>query len=220
MAHGSRSSRKAKDDEDNGLRGSQCSGKKSVNSGAATAEASGVRRSPRETLSKKNMTPSSSSGTRKSERLEKQTTNSNSMTPPVKRKSKQMEKQKIASPLRRSERGKMPSPSGSSGSKRSDKSPDSLDMKRKKEKKEKSMKQLTMETVEPNKTEQKDGQADEAQKKRMDARAYRALFRKQSKKVDGTGNYLPFLILNIIIAHRSNTDGLCIILHRIYLFPS
>ncbi|XWS28986.1 hypothetical protein CRYUN_Cryun25bG0118000 [Craigia yunnanensis] len=186
MAHGTRSNRKAKDDEDNDSKGSPSSGKKSVNSGAATVEELGVRRSPRETPSKKNMTPSSSSGTRKSERLEKQTGNSNSMTPPAKRKSEQIEKQKNASPLRRSERGKMPSSSSSSGSKRSDKSPDSLEMKRKKEKKEKSMKQLTMETVELNKTEQKDGQADEAQKKRMDARAYRALFKKQPKKVDGT----------------------------------
>ncbi|XP_022728687.1 uncharacterized protein LOC111284231, partial [Durio zibethinus] len=161
---------------------------KPVNSGAATADASGVRnkRLSRETLSKKNMTPPSSSGTRKSERLEKQTTDLNSMTPPAKRKSKRIEKQKSASPLRRSERGKMASLSGSSGSKRSDKSPDLLDMKRKKEKKEKSVKQLTMETVEVNKKKLEDGQANEAPKKRMGARAYRALFRKQPKKVDGT----------------------------------
>ncbi|PPD69326.1 hypothetical protein GOBAR_DD33794 [Gossypium barbadense] len=118
------SSRKAKDDGDNDLKGSQNRGKKSVNSGAATAEASGVRRSPRETVSKKNMTPPSTSGTRKSERLEKQTANLNSMTP--------------------------------SG------------------------------TVEDNKIEREVEQANEKQKKRMDARAYKALFRKQPKKVDET----------------------------------
>ncbi|XVE59076.1 hypothetical protein DITRI_Ditri05aG0015900 [Diplodiscus trichospermus] len=186
MANGTRSSRKAKDDEGNNSKASQNSGKKSVNSGAATAEPSGVRRSPRETPSKKTMTPSSSPATRKSERLDKQTPNLNSMTPSTKRKSERIEKQKNVSPLRRSERGKIPSSSGPKGSKRSDKSPDLLDMKKKKEKKEKSMKQLTMETVEVDKTDQEDGEADEAKKKRMDARAYRALFREQPKKVDGT----------------------------------
>ncbi|KAL1168905.1 hypothetical protein V6Z11_A05G111500 [Gossypium hirsutum] len=147
------SSRKAKDDGDNDLKGSQNRGKKSVNLGAATAEASGVRRSPRETISKKNMTPPSSSGTRKSERLEKQTANLNSTT--------------------------------SSGSKRSDKSLDLLNTKRKKEKKKKSVKQLTG-TVEDNKIEREVEQANEKQKKRMDARAYKALFRKQPKKADET----------------------------------
>ncbi|XP_021279332.1 helicase protein MOM1-like isoform X1 [Herrania umbratica] len=186
MVNGTRSSRKANDGEDNNSKGGQTSGKKSVNSGAATAEVSGFRRSLRETLSKKSMTPSSSSGTRKSERLEKQTSNSNTMTPPSKRKSERIEKQKHRCPLRRSERGKMPSSSGSSGLKKSDKSLDSLDAKRKKEKKEKSVKQLTMETVEVNKIENEDGQVDEAQKKRMDARAYRAMFRKQLKSANAT----------------------------------
>ncbi|GMI81866.1 hypothetical protein HRI_001855900 [Hibiscus trionum] len=188
MANGTRSSsRKAKDDENNDLKGSQNSGKKSANSGAATEAASGVRRSPRETLSKKNMTPPSSSGTRKSERLEKQTSNLNSMTP-AKRKTERVEnkkKNKNASPLRRSERGKMSS-SASSGSKRSDKSLDVLNTKRKKEKKDKCEKQLTMQTVEINKIEQEDVQAKKTQKKRMDARSYKALFTKQPRKVDGT----------------------------------
>ncbi|XP_040949489.1 helicase protein MOM1 isoform X2 [Gossypium hirsutum] len=182
------SSRKAKDDGDNDLKGSQNRGKKSVNSGAATAEASGVRRSPRETVSKKNMTPPSSSGTRKSERLEKQTANLNSMTPSGKRTSERIEKKKKkknASPLRRSNRVKMPSSSASSGSKRFDKSLDLLNTKRKKEKKKKSVKQLPG-TVEDNKIEREVEQANEKQKKRMDARAYKALFRKQPKKVDET----------------------------------
>ncbi|XWS74310.1 hypothetical protein CRYUN_Cryun02cG0203900 [Craigia yunnanensis] len=160
MANGTRSSRKVKDDEGNDSKGSQSSGKKSMNSGAAIAEASG--------------------------HLEKQTASLNSMTPPAKRKSERIEKQKNVSPLRRSERGKMLSSSGSSGSKSSGKRPDSLDVKRKKEKKEKSVKQLTMETVEVNKIEQEDGQANEAHKKRMDARAYRAMLRKRPKKVNGT----------------------------------
>ncbi|KAL1168904.1 hypothetical protein V6Z11_A05G111500 [Gossypium hirsutum] len=182
------SSRKAKDDGDNDLKGSQNRGKKSVNLGAATAEASGVRRSPRETISKKNMTPPSSSGTRKSERLEKQTANLNSTTSSGKRKSERIEKKKKkknASPLRRSDRVKMPSSSASSGSKRSDKSLDLLNTKRKKEKKKKSVKQLTG-TVEDNKIEREVEQANEKQKKRMDARAYKALFRKQPKKADET----------------------------------
>ncbi|KAK8645589.1 hypothetical protein V6N13_119413 [Hibiscus sabdariffa] len=190
MANGTRSSsRKAKDDENNDLKGSQNNGKKSVNLGAASAEASGVRRSPRETLSKKNMTPPSSFGTRKSERLEKQTSILNSTTPPAKRKTERVEKKKGKkndSPLRRSERGKMSSSSASSGSKRAHKSLDVLNTKRKKEKKSKCVKQLTMQTVEVNKIEQEDEQAEETQKKRMTARSYRALFSKQPKKVDGT----------------------------------
>ncbi|KAK8679012.1 hypothetical protein V6N13_144484 [Hibiscus sabdariffa] len=188
MANNTRSSsRKAKDDENNDLKGSQNSGKKSVNWGAATAAASGVRRSPRETLSKKSTTPPSSSGTRKSERLEKQTSILNSMTPPAKRKTERVEKTKIkknASPLRRSERAKLSS-SASSGSKRSDKSLDALNVKRKREKKDKCVKQLTMETIEVNKIEE-DVQSEETQKKRMNGRSYKALFKKQPKKVDGT----------------------------------
>ncbi|GMI92127.1 hypothetical protein HRI_002881800 [Hibiscus trionum] len=190
MANGTRSSsRKAKDDENNDLKGSQNNVKKSVNLGAATAEASGVRRSPREIITKKNMTPPSS-GTRKSERLEKQTSNLNSMTPPVKRKTERVEKKgkKNASPLRRSERGKMSS-SSASGSKRAHKSLNVLNSKRKKVKKNKLVKQLTMQTVEFNKIEQEDEQAEETQKKRMTARSYRALFTKQPKKVDGTDRY-------------------------------
>ncbi|GMI92128.1 hypothetical protein HRI_002882200 [Hibiscus trionum] len=184
MANGTRSSsRKAKDDENNDLKGSENSGKKSVNSGAATAEASGVRRSPRETLSKENMTPPSSSGMQKLELLEKQTANLNSMTPD-KRKSEhvEMKKRKNTSPSRRLERGEMSSSSSSSGSKRSDKSLDVLNTKRKKEKKEK----MRMQPVEVNKIEEEDEQEDETQKKRRDARSYRAFFTKQPKKVDGT----------------------------------
>ncbi|KAK8645587.1 hypothetical protein V6N13_119412 [Hibiscus sabdariffa] len=148
--------------------------------------ASGVRRSPRETLSKENMTRPSSSGMRKLELPEKQTANLNSMTPD-KRKSELVEKKKRknTSPSRRLERGEMSS-SSSSGSKWSDKSPDVLNTKRKKEKKEKSVKQLTMQPVEVNKIEQEDEQAEETQKKRRDARSYRALFTKQHTKVDGT----------------------------------
>ncbi|KAK8550911.1 hypothetical protein V6N12_039591 [Hibiscus sabdariffa] len=150
------------------------------------AGASGVRRSPRETLSKENMTRPSSSGMRKLELPEKQTANLNSMTPD-KRKSELVEKKKRknTSPSRRLERGEMSS-SSSSGSKWSDKSPDVLNTKRKKEKKEKSVKQLTMQPVEVNKIEQEDEQAEETQKKRRDARSYRALFTKQHTKVDGT----------------------------------
>ncbi|KAK8584570.1 hypothetical protein V6N13_138528 [Hibiscus sabdariffa] len=188
MANSTRSSsRKAKEDENNDLKGSQNSGKKSVNSGAATAAASGVRRSPRETLSKKNMTPPSSSGTRKSERIEKQTSILNSMTPPAKRKTERVEKKKMkknASPLRRSERAKLPS-SASSGSKRSGKSLDALNVKRKREKKDKCVKQLTMQTVEVHKIEE-DVQSEGTQKKTMNGRSYKALFTKQPKKVDGT----------------------------------
>ncbi|XP_039052332.1 helicase protein MOM1-like [Hibiscus syriacus] len=133
------------------------------------------------------MTLTNSSGMRKLELLEKQTENLNSMTPPAKGKSERVEKKKEnASPLTKSDRGEISSSSSSSGSKRSDKSPDVLNMLRKKEKKEKILKQLTMQTVEVNKIKQKDVQAEETQKKRRDARSYRALFTKQPKKVDGT----------------------------------
>ncbi|TYH07445.1 hypothetical protein ES288_A08G234300v1 [Gossypium darwinii] len=74
----------------------------------------------------------------------------------------------------------MLSSSGSLGSKNSDKSPGSFDRKRKKE--ENSVKPLTTRSVEVKHNEQEDGQG-EAQKKRMDARAYRALLRKTPQQV-------------------------------------
>lgn len=116
------------------------------------------------------------------------------MTSPVKTKSEQIEKQKNLSHLRKSERDKMLSSSGSLGSKKSDKSPESLDRKRKKEKEENSVKPLTTRNVEVKQNEQEDGQG-EAQKKRMDARAYRALLRKTPQQVDRAGSFFSFILL-------------------------
>ena len=145
----------------------------------ASTTSYGLRSFARETSSKGKMIPNPSpspspSTTRKSERLEKRTP-----TPTFKRKSQRIEKKGMPSLLRRSDRGKKLSGSISSGSKKSNKSSSSSGMKLKKETKEKSVKQLTLETKEVGKTEKQD---EPVKKKRMDARAYRALFKKQPKK--------------------------------------
>lgn len=113
MANDSRTSRKTKDDDINNSKGRNIRGKGSSTSASATTDISGLRRSARETPTKKLLNPSPSS-TRKSERLEKQTP----VTPPVKRKSERVEKQRMPSPSRRSERGKNHQSPSSSGSKK------------------------------------------------------------------------------------------------------
>ena len=149
------------------------SGKETTTSTSTTSY--GLRSFAKETSLKGKMIPNPSpSSTQKSERLEKRTP-----TPTFKRKSQRIEKKGMPSLLRRSERGKKLSVSTSSGSKKSNKSSSSSGMKLKKETKEKSVKQLTLETKEVGKTEKQD---EPVKKKRMDARAYRALFKKQPKK--------------------------------------
>ncbi|XP_028808091.1 uncharacterized protein LOC114762708 [Neltuma alba] len=168
MANSTSSGRKAKADENNNGR---CVGEISpINSGSSMKDATGPRRSIRETSSKKT-TPSPSS-IRKSERLGKST----SLSPLVRRKSERVEKQKMPSPLRRSTRTKNYSDVATSGSKRSD----PLDLKQKKKKKHKSVKKLTFE-AEKAENEESDGGTSPVKRKRMDARAFRAMLKKKPK---------------------------------------
>ncbi|KAF2285837.1 hypothetical protein GH714_008329 [Hevea brasiliensis] len=179
MANDTKSSRKVKDDENSNSKG--VAGKPSTSSGAETPNTSGLRRSVRETPLKKSTSPSPPS-TRKSERLEKRTP-----TPSVKRNSERVEKHSTPSPLRRSERGKQQSSSSSSGSKKSNKS-SSLSVTKKKLKKERSVKQLTHETIEVSKSKGQINKVVQVGKKRLDARAYRALFKLQQNKVNVAGD--------------------------------
>ncbi|XP_058001369.1 helicase protein MOM1 isoform X3 [Hevea brasiliensis] len=179
MANDTKSSRKVKDDENSNSKG--VAGKPSTSSGAETPNTSGLRRSVRETPLKKSTSPSPPS-TRKSERLEKRTP-----TPSVNRNSERVEKHSTPSPLRRSERGKQQSSSSSSGSKKSNKS-SSLSVTKKKLKKERSVKQLTHETIEVSKSKGQVNKVVQVGKKRLDARAYRALFKPQQNKVNVAGD--------------------------------
>lgn len=182
MANDSRSSRKVKDNESNNSKGRHNSGKESTTSGSATSDTSGVRRSTREASLKRKMIASPPSS-RKSERLDKRKPTPHT----VDRKSERIEKKGMLTPLRRSDRGKKLSWS-SSGSKKSDKSLSSTDVKQRKEKKEKCVKLLTLDTKEVGKSEIEDVESALVKNKRMDACAYRALFKKQPKKVTAAGN--------------------------------
>ncbi|KAJ9698071.1 hypothetical protein PVL29_007263 [Vitis rotundifolia] len=179
MANDSRTSRKTKDDDINNSKGRNIRGKGSSTSASATTDISGLRRSARETPTKKLLNPSPSS-TRKSERLEKQTP----VTPPVKRKSERVEKQRMPSPSRRSERGKNHQSPSSSGSKKSEKTSGSSEMRHKKQKREKSVKEVTLEARKVSKNEEHDLESVQVKKKRMDARAYRALLRRKVNDAD------------------------------------
>ncbi|KAM1277260.1 hypothetical protein ACFX13_030385 [Malus domestica] len=178
MAHDTRSSLKMKDDEDSNSKGRQINSKGSSTSGSGALDTTGLRRSARETLLKKNITLSPSS-TRKSERLEKKS----SETPPSKRKSERFEKKLTPSPLRISNRVKNHS-SDSSRSKKSEKSSGSSFMKRKGEQKEKSVKELTEATREVSKSVG----SGRVKNKIRNARAYKALFMKQRKKFKAQGH--------------------------------
>ncbi|KAH1218978.1 Helicase protein MOM1 [Glycine max] len=165
MVNGTRSSHNAKDEENNNRRVTQDSEKGKIKSHPNVSDTTGVRRSPRETSSKKNI-PNPSSSTRKSGRLE----NRAPPAPVDKRKSGRIEK-KMPSPLRRSGRTRSQSSAGysdskSSGSVSSDPKP----------KKEKSVKQLIFEAKEVNGTEEHHLGTPRIRVKRMTARMYRSLF--------------------------------------------
>ncbi|KAJ8751378.1 hypothetical protein K2173_016575 [Erythroxylum novogranatense] len=167
MTNDTKSSRKAKDVKINNTEDRNVADKLSTSSGATSSDTLGLRRSTRETSSKINKTPSPSS-TRKSERLEKK-------SPPVIRKSERVEQQSAPSPLRRSERGLKQS-SSSSGSKELDVNMTLL---------------LTKKNVKrerPVTHESRDVHSIEKQeKKRMDARAYRKLFKQKAMKDNVAG---------------------------------
>ncbi|XP_022152923.1 uncharacterized protein LOC111020533 isoform X3 [Momordica charantia] len=184
MVKDTRSSVRAKNEENNNPKGKQNGDKATTRAGSSTPDTSALRRSARETSWKKKIvsTPSSS---RKSERLEKQPPS----TPCDKKKRGTIEDQDRLNLLRRSQRGKNQSSSTSSGSgsKKSDKSSGSPNIKRKKEKKEKSIKQLTLGTGEVGNSGKQDEVSEHAKSKRMDARAYRALYREKLKKANSSG---------------------------------
>ncbi|WCJ31755.1 hypothetical protein M5689_013215 [Euphorbia peplus] len=118
------------------------------------------------------------------ESLNKQSPQSkHSPTPPVQRKSERVEKQ-TTSPnvLRRSERGKKQSSSSSSGSKKSNRSLD-LSVVNKKLQKQKSVKQLTLETKKNSKIEKEVVEPVQKGKDKMNARAYKAIFKEKGKNI-------------------------------------
>lgn len=178
MANDARSRQAIKDDDSNNSKGRRIRTRGSTSLGVATPKSSGLRRSTRDISSKKHTSPSPSS-TRKSGRLEKFTS-----TTPVIRKSEKAEKENIQSPLRRSERAKRLSSSSSSVSKKSNRTSGSSDFKQKKEKKEKSVKRLTVETKEVKKIEKQIEKSVNVEEKRMNARAYKALFERPTKEIN------------------------------------
>ncbi|KAI3461415.1 hypothetical protein Pfo_018078 [Paulownia fortunei] len=180
MVSDTRSARKSKDEVDGR------SSKKKVNirkdslmRNPGKDHVSGVRRSARETSLSRQMTPSPQS-MRKSKRLEKGTL---PLTPSVKRKSERLEKYNTPSPLRRSDRGKKILSSSSSGSKQSAKE---LSLSESKRKKEKTLIQVTMESEKA----ELDLEAVGMKRKKMNARTFKALFKRQRVKEnvpDGDG---------------------------------
>uniref|UniRef100_A0A6N2L631 Uncharacterized protein n=1 Tax=Salix viminalis TaxID=40686 RepID=A0A6N2L631_SALVM len=175
MGNDTKASRKGKDEERTLV------ADPSSSLGAAN-DTCGLRKSTRETSSKKNMTPSPSSS-RKSERIEKQTPPT---IPPATRKSERLvEKQSLSTPSRRPERGKNQSSSSSPGSKKSGKSLGSS-IAKEKHKKVKSVKQL--ETEEVGNSDKLVIKTVQVGIKRMDARAYRELFKQKQKKAKLEGS--------------------------------
>ncbi|KAK3041003.1 hypothetical protein RJ639_026715 [Escallonia herrerae] len=171
MVSDSRSSRKSRDFERDSSKKKLSNGKASSASGSGIGDTSSLRRSTRETPSKKQMTPSPCS-TRKSERLEKLTP----VSPPNKMKS---ERQGVPSPLRRSDRGKIQTSSSSSSLKNSGSGPGSSAMKQKKGETEKSMKQSTVETRQVRRSEKHNLEIVGGKAKRMDGHTFKAFFKIQ-----------------------------------------
>ncbi|KAL7198220.1 hypothetical protein ACSBR2_020685 [Camellia fascicularis] len=177
MANDTQSTCKSKDDESNSSKKKPVIGKRSSTPGSAVVGTSGLRRSTRETPSRKQIS-SSPSTTRKSERIEKRTPTAT----PLKRKLEIVEKKRMPSPLRRSDRGKKHLSWSSSGSKKSEKGSASSDVKRKKLKREKSVKQLTLGAREMSRREKRDPKPVGVNKKRMDARTYKSLFKHRRRR--------------------------------------
>lgn len=155
-----RSARKNKDESDGH------SSKKKVN-----MRKDSLVRSPgnADKISTSRQTTASPQSTRKSKRLEKEMP---PLTPPVKRKSERLWKCNTPSPLRRSDRGKKDLPSCSSGSKQSAKEPSLSELKRKKER---TLIQVTMES----KKAELELEAVGMKRKKMNARTFKALFKRQ-----------------------------------------
>lgn len=198
MVSDTRSARKNKDEADDH------SSKKKANfrkdsakrspgvSGARTARGTSSSRitmpTPKSRSSSRQTTPSPQS-MRKSKRLEK---GMSPLSPPVKRKSERLDKHNTPSPMRRSDRGKINS-SSSSGSKPSAKEVSVSDSKRRKEK---TLIQLTMES----KKAELDLEEVGNKRKRMNARTFKALFKRQRVKEIVSGKLTT---LYILYCHRT-----------------
>lgn len=179
MANDTLPSNNVNEDENSNLRGRQSSGKELSTCSSASSEVSGLRRSARDSLSRKRRA-SSPPSIRKSERLVKQTSVS-----PVRRASERVDKKLTPSPLRRSERGKHLSPS--SGSRRgSGKSSSSSSSKQKKAIKEKNVQRMNPESREVTDNEKQDLKL-KVKSKRYDSRAYRSYFKNRKKKSEAAG---------------------------------
>ncbi|XP_048137315.1 helicase protein MOM1-like isoform X2 [Rhodamnia argentea] len=152
------------------------SGGKGSSTSDFASDSYGLRRSTRESSSKKPMIPSFPS-TRKSERLEKQ-------TPPtsVSKDPKKVKRQRTPSPVRRSERcKKLRHSSDSAISKKSARRSESSDRQNQMDKKETKAKQLEVEDKESSKSNEEEPASTLVKRGKLSARAYRALFRKGNK---------------------------------------
>ncbi|RWR81523.1 helicase protein MOM1-like protein isoform X1 [Cinnamomum micranthum f. kanehirae] len=185
MAPDTRASRKLKDEESNisknhnGGKSKDSSETSNANAGSTTKGTYSLRRSVRETPSKKQRS-SSPPGTRKSERHE------NQISPtPVNRKSERVQKRRVQNLQSRSERGEKQPSLRSSSSKKSAKSSSSFGTKRKTVNKGKNGKQVATGSGEQRKREKQDTLADVVlrNKKRLDARSYRELLKPLGKNV-------------------------------------
>lgn len=211
MVKDTRSSVRARNEENNNLKGKQ-NGEKAPTRAGSTTPDSALRRSARDTSLRRKIvvTPSKS---RKSDRLDKQSASTRD-----KKKHGTLENKNVLNPLRRSERGKKQSSSTSSGSgskkldkssstssgsvsKKSDKSSGSPNTKGKKEKKEKSIEQLALEPREAGKSPKQDKLSKNAKSNRMDARAYRALFREKLKTANSSGILIVFSLFMHFFLH-------------------
>lgn len=158
-------------------------------------DSSGLRRSSREKTSNKMASPENRTPC-KSEQLEKQSPSAPSIT------KKSLKKRLERSPLRRSERcRKQCSSLNSTGSKNSGKksgTPASDPEKIKEGRKRSSMKKSTQRAKEACRVESEDTESAQTEKAWMDAHAYRALFRKQEKKVKLSGNKCLLLLFSFL----------------------
>ncbi|XP_052187157.1 helicase protein MOM1 isoform X2 [Diospyros lotus] len=179
MANETRSSRRAKVDESNSVRKKPVLGKGSTTlKGDATSDASGSRRSARETPSRECTSLSPPSATRKSKRLEKL----NLGAIPAKRKLNVVQQQSISTPFKRSDRSKKHQSLSRSCSRKSEKASGSSDIQKKKLENEKTVKQLVIEAKETSRREKQDSTPSAVEKKRMNARTYKSLLKQQWRK--------------------------------------
>lgn len=155
---------------------------------SGSADGSGLRRSGRETPSKKQATASTSSNARRSERIESPTTPNST---PNKKKQDKIEEQVGPSPLRRSDRSKKQLSHDSSGSKKLVEVSSSSDIKSKKEKitssQNKDSGDVSVDNKSDNKNERQDPDAGGRKRKRMTVRGYKALFKPQKLRIEAEG---------------------------------